>query len=235
MKKLLSLVILLLSIRSYSQLILVNGNKHHAGGGSITQVQTKVFNSTTNATSNSITFTSAPVTGDLMILTVVSGSTISGTPSGWTVVNSAVGNTGTYMYWKIAGASESATLTITLSSADACILFAMEYSGVTTLDKTAEATGGGVTTTIGTGTTAATTTANELIVALAGVGGFAAATNISSWSNSIVNQLTGNVSAVNMSAFMGVKTVSATGTQTATATLNGNGTGNDSGIIATFK
>lgn len=203
----------------------------------ITQVQKKVYLSITNPPSHAITLDSTPVNGNILIVGVVSDTVVSPLPpTGYTTVQSAVDFTGTYLFWKVSDGTES-TITIALSTNASCNIAVMEYSGITTLDKSASATGQG-TTTIGTGTTATTTAENELIVSLAGLSnGGTTPPTVTSWNNSMVSQLNGLCSGVGtpIDIDMAVKIVAATGTFTATATLSVAGSADNSGIIATFK
>lgn len=238
MKKILLALFIFSAFTSYSQTeYIVNGFKHLSG---ITQRQKKFATSgvTSNTTSLIVTPDATPISGNLLVLIVVSNNTVT-TPSGWTLAKSAIDNTGSYVFYKISAGTES-SITVTQPS-DFGTIAVMEYSGLTNvLDKTASAIGQGGSGTISTGTTAATTTANELIITVAGI----SQTNpgsitVTGWSNSLVSQ--GNAEATNNSSSTKVrmevaaKVVSSTGTQTSTATLSATGGANDSGIIVTFK
>jgi hypothetical protein len=204
----------------------------------IIPVQKKAYASTVDTLStHSIVPNSTPTTGNLLILCVVSDTTITGTPSGWSVVNSAVFTTGTYMYWKVSAGNET-TISVTISTTDSCCLGFLEYSGLSTLDKTNSAEGS--LSSIPTGTTATTTAANELIVTLAGISSGSAGTaptTVSSWSNGQVTTLSASstgASDPNIGMDIAVQIVSVTGAYTSTATTVANST-NPSGIIGTFK
>lgn len=206
------------------------------GGGAITQVQKKTFASTASSTSCPITFNAAPVSGHLLILTVVSDTTVN-TPAGWSLAVSAVNFVGEYIYYKISAGTET-TVTIGLTSSDSCTVTGFEYSNMAAsspLDKTAfNNSASGAATTISTGTTTTTSQANELVVAV--VGWNDTIPTISSWSNSFVSQssLASTGSATNITQGTSAKVVSTTGTQTTTATLSTD-CGFPSGAIATFK
>lgn len=206
--------------------------------------QSKTYGSIASATSHSITLDAAPSSGNLLVLCVVSDTTVTGTPSGWSVVTSAVDFTGTYMYYKIAGVSESATISVGLSSSDCCALVVLEYSGntATPLDKTASAIA--QSSPCSTGTTTTTTQASEFLVALVGLSNATGTTptsppTVASWSNSFVSQANVSTSGTNPNVTAGVATlnVSATGTYSSAATLSGlqAGQAHNSGIIGTFK
>lgn len=219
--------------RAIPALMVASGAKPVSVG--IAQKQHKSYFSSANATTHNIVLDSTPIQGNLMILCVVSDDAVTSTPAGWTAVNNASGFCDIFMYWKIAGASESSTISVTINSSDCCILFAYEYSGLTTLDKTNAATGQGGSNTINTGTTATTTAANELVIALVGSASNATGRSISSWSNSLVADFSGLTSVTVVLGGVAILVVSATGTYTTTATMNISGSGNDVGIIATFK
>jgi hypothetical protein len=186
------------------------------------------------ASSHSIVLDAGPTQGNLLVLAVVSDATVN-TPSGWTVVNSAVDFTGTYMYTKDAGASESATITVSPASSATLAMAVLDYSGMSasSLDKTANATGQN--TPVSTGTTATTTQADEVLVGLVGINQ-ADSRTISSWSNSFTQQFnvaTGSgLSHVRLG--LALRTVAATGAYVTAATLN-DVQSNCSGIIGTFK
>jgi hypothetical protein len=205
-------------------------------------VQSKTYGSTASSASHSVTLDASPTTGNLLVLVVVGDSTVSATPSGWSVATSAVDGTGSYVYYRVASAGLSATISITLSGSTSCVLLAFEYSGYTAtpLDKVASAVGQGPST-ISTGTTVATTQANELLFAMVGISLSAGHTgDVSSWSNSFV-QLGNAVSSgstVNVRGAAAALSVAVTGTYTTTASITTLLTppgANNSGIIATFK
>lgn len=198
-----------------------------------TLVQSKSYTGTA-ASSHSIVLDAGPTQGNLLVLSVVSDATVN-TPSGWTVVNSAVDDTGTYMYTKDAGAGESATITVSPSSSAALAMAVLEYSGMTasSLDKTQKATAQD--TPVSTGTTATTAQADEVLVGMVGINQNSSRT-ISSWSNSFVQQFNVATGSGPSHVRLGVAllTVSSTGTYETAATLSGGQT-HCSGIIGTFK
>lgn len=204
----------------------------------ITQVQVAQYASTTNPATHTIGATqgwAAPVAGNVLIMAVVCDSTVS-TPAGWTLGNSAVDFSGTYIFWKVSAGTET-SISLTAGGAASMCIGLMEYDNLTTIDKTANAIGQG-TTTVGTGTTAATTAADELIVVVAGVSnGGTTPPTVSSWNNSLVSQVSVQASGVGVpiTLDLAVKIVAATGTQSGTATLSATGTAHNSGIICTFK
>lgn len=203
-------------------------------------IQSKAYGSSSLASSHTVTLDSAPANGNLLILCVVSDTTVSGTPSGWSVGNSAVDFAGVYAYYKIAGTSEPSAVTASLSSADTCVLLVYEYfrNAVAPLDKTASAIAQG--TPCSTGTTAATTQADALLfafVGLSGADGTNVAPTVSSWSNSFVqlDSVTSTAVGINVRGATAILAVSSTGTYSTAATLNKAGTSHNSGIILTFK
>lgn len=198
-----------------------------------TLVQSKSYTGTA-ASSHSIVLDAGPTQGNLLVLAVVSDATVN-TPSGWSVVNSAVDDTGTYMYTKDAGAGESATITVSPASSAALAMAVLEYSGMSasSLDKTEKAID--QSTPCSTGTTATTTQGDEVLVGMVGVNQ-AASRTISSWSNSFTQQFSVATGSGSSHVRLGValRTVSSTGTYETAATLSGAQI-NSSGIIGTFK
>lgn len=197
-----------------------------------TQVQKKKYAAPSASTSHSVVFDSAPTQGNLLILCVV-GDAIVNTPSGWDQAVDSVNFTDTGIYYKTAGASESTTITVSLSGSAKAVMLAYEYSGMTNaLDKTASATSSA--STIASGTTATITVPDQLLVALFGINQSTSGT-VSSYSNSFVQDDfadTGNTGA-DVAGYVAMRTVSTTGAYSTTATLNDFHSGN-SGVIATF-
>ncbi|HEV7467592.1 MAG TPA: hypothetical protein VGP96_14925 [Candidatus Dormibacteraeota bacterium] len=200
-------------------------------------VQKKAATTTADSTSLSATLTSTPIQNDLLI--VVGGAypgTLT-TPTGYTLITSPAG---VYVWYKVAGASESSTVSVTRSVTGAMSLLVMEWSGmatVSTFDQTANSPSDniGTHTTWGTGTTPATTQASELVIAAVGLYQPAAGNSFSTWSAGYTAQAdmesTGSASlgAVGVAS----RVVAATGTQTATATWVKPSYA--AGMVATFK
>lgn len=206
--------------------------------GSIAKVQSNVYASTASSNTHPITLTDIPYAGSVLILCISADATIVA-PIGWSLVEASVANTGTYIYWKIAGVSEPTTVVITLSSAvsTSCALAILEYTGISTLDKSANnAANGAGATSINTNTTAATTTANELVIVLGGWDSSPTFPTVSSWNNNFVTILNSasSGSVTNIGINVAIKIVYVIGTFSGTATLS-SATDNPSGIIATFK
>lgn len=208
----------------------------------ITQVQKQTYGSVGNSTTHNIVLPGTPTTGNLLILCIVADTVISATiPSNggsttFSQVANAVDNTGTYMYVKTVSATDSATTVVTLSSSASCSLIVYEYNGITALDKQTSAIGQGGSGTVNPGTTAATTAANELVIALAGLWLNGLAQDVSAWSNgfAVADSVASTFGVTNRAA-TGIKIVSVTGTQNSIATLTATLSANNSGIIATFK
>lgn len=199
-------------------------------------VQSKQYVSSSSLATHSITMDAVPTVGNLQILAVVGDSTAT-IPSGWSVGTSAVDFVGLYIWYRVVPGSPSATTSVTLGGTTSCWMAALEYSNMVTpaLDKTASNSPGGSPTSIATGTTAATTQADELLIAVAGLS-HADVITVTGWSNSFVQLHGGNttVSAVNIHGAIATRTVAATATYTTTATLSA-ASGNPSAAIATFK
>lgn len=104
-------------------------------------VQSK-FVSATSATA-SVTFTAAPTAGNYLSIALTSDGDSGGpaAPTGWTKTTPIIATGGPYVTWyhKKAGASESATFSVTLSASVLHALFAYEDSGVASLEVTGSA------------------------------------------------------------------------------------------------
>lgn len=214
----------------------------------IAQVQRKSAASTSDSTSHSITFDSAPTQGNLLVVVYSSdGGGAAGPNGGWTPVTGTDGVlsadfTAVICWYKIAGASESSTISFTFASASNLAVTAYEYSGIAAsspVDKVAGNSPGSSTGTCATGTTATTTQADELLIA--GVGqttaGGGTLRTIASWNNSFTAELhiASTGSPVNTSISVASRIVSATGTYSSTATFSGGNSNHPSAGIVTFK
>lgn len=103
---------------------------------SVAVVQTKSSDSNSaNVTTLNVTFDAAPAEGNLirvMLVSTFSVGTVTG-PSGWTLEYSNTTLPGeVYFYYKIAGPSESAVVTLSWTSSRRVTLMAREYAGVDT-------------------------------------------------------------------------------------------------------
>jgi hypothetical protein len=199
-------------------------------------VQKKAATTTADSTSLSATLTSGPIQNDLLIVVAGAYPATLTTPAGYTLVTSPVG---VYLWYKVAGASESPTVSVTGSVAGALELLVMEWSGMASpsLDQTANSPNDAAAThtTWTTGVTAATTQASELVIAAVGLYQPAAGNSYSPWSAGYTAQadLEPTGSASLGAAGVASRVVAATGTQTATATWTK--ASYAAGMIATFK
>ncbi|UCG61613.1 MAG: right-handed parallel beta-helix repeat-containing protein [Candidatus Zixiibacteriota bacterium] len=157
-----------------------------AAGDCLAEINLVQDTSETAQISNSVsaTFSQTPTEGNLLIAIAGNriGSTAPSTPSGWSLlIDEASGTPGQIIYYKIAGASESATLTVgpyPISTSRGLHLY--EYSGIDTLSPIGDSvstSGSGLNVTSGD-----VTTDDEALI-LAGVT-INAITSFSSWSNS---------------------------------------------------
>ena len=122
-----------------------------------------------NSTSISATFDTAPTQDNLLVAVLSTRAASATNPSGWStaidVVN-GVNNDLLRIAYKVAGASESSTVTFTLGAADQSALGIFEVSGNATsspLDLTASTGRQNNVTSISSGTTATTTQADEIL------------------------------------------------------------------------
>lgn len=160
--------------------------------------------------------------------------------SGWTLRNSAIDFTGLYHWWKIAGASESATVTITPGGTVTAELFIEEYSGntATPTDVTANNDPAVNASSIASGTTAALAQADELAVVAFGwndsTGTAGLATSLSG--GYAINANLRGLDPTTMDTWLAVGSLatSATTAQSSTATLAASA-GRPVGLIATYK
>lgn len=205
----------------------------------IVVVQEKFFASTANATAHSITVNTTPVNGNVMIMVITTDDAV-GSFTGWTQDETTASNTNNYIYRRVAS-GESTTITVNLGLSDTLAMYFVEVSGLgtNTLDKTTGTTSQGTTTSIDSGTTAATTVANEFVIAAAclWINTFAqtvtASNNGFSFRGSVSSSNGGGID--NVTLGVGYKIVSATGTQQCTLTTNITLGTNNSGVIAAYK
>ena len=109
----------------------------------IAQVQ-KAEASGTAATTASVTYSPAPVEGNLMVAVIATqvDKTLT-VPSGWTLVLSILNTSRTSMYFKVAGAGEATVHNWTWTGTTTWAAFGHEYSGtsLTPLDQSATSSG----------------------------------------------------------------------------------------------
>lgn len=199
-------------------------------------VQSRAFRSAAAATSHAVVFPLTPTNTNTIILTVVSNATVA-TPTGYSLASSGINSTGTYIFYKIAGASESSTITLVPSSSADVAVRAYEFSGLATsavFDKQVASTSN-TTTAQASGSTATLSQANELCVAVYGYPHSAYDSIPSAWSSSFIPEgaLFGSGTDLPCNA-TAMKRVTATTAVSVTATVPAAATGN-SICLATFK
>lgn len=198
----------------------------------LTLVQRRTSASGANVTTLAATWSPAPIQNNLILCRANSDATATMASSGWTLATSQVNLSGLYLWYKIAGAAESTTVTITPSGAASTEMIIEEYSGNATasvLDRFQSATGAT------TGTTAATTQADELAIAQVGMNNTAGGGFSATWNNSFVatTSLTG-AGSVGTTLHPSSKALATTGAVVTTATPAGGGVASG-GLVATFK
>lgn len=198
-------------------------------------VQRVTNQSAANVATLSAVYTTTPVQGDLLIALGNSDATLTIT-SGWSLATQSVNDTGLYQWYKIAGAAESSTVTITPSSAASTEIVIEEWSGnvaTSPLDQVSNTSTSVGSATINSGTSPATTQADEL--AIAGLGWNVTGT-ITTYTNAYteVAELTGAGGVVTKLAVAN-KALTATGTTGTVGTLSPNNNATKSGLIATYK
>jgi hypothetical protein len=184
---------------------------------------------------------SPPTTGNLIVVSANSDSTVAISGSGWTTGPSVVDGNGAYTWWKASNGTET-TITCSPTGSAEITATACEYSGASLpVDASNSST---IASSAGFVTTAAsvTTTASaDLIVAYAllhGTGGGVPASP--SWSNSFVNVLTGKSTTALTSAvtytFMGeLLPAGAAGSYSTVCTWITQAMGDRQHIILAFK
>jgi hypothetical protein len=162
-------------------------------------------------------------------------------PTGWTAGPTDIGNSIVAILYKIAGASEPTSISVTQkdsggtpSSASMCITV-LEYSNIATTNPLDQSSANpDVASPVGSGNIT-TTQANELLVAVAGFA-YDTDTSISSWSNSFTEQ-SSQIATAGALLRLGVATriVSSTGTYSTAATAVNAANLFHVGLIASFK
>lgn len=84
-----------------------------------------------NGASLTVTLGSGPTAGNLLIAWANSNATVTIGGTGWTAGPSIIDGNGAYFWWKVAGASEPASVTFTPSVSDNVAAGLLEYSGNT--------------------------------------------------------------------------------------------------------
>jgi hypothetical protein len=177
-------------------------------------------------------FANTPTQGNLLIALGKGSNVITNASiSGWTLATSTLaGTTGTIGLWyKIAGAAESKDVSLVWTGSTSTFIGIEEWTGISSspLDKVANTNSDGSTVSSrSSGTTAATTVADELIIA-----GFGMGNNVTA--GSLTNSFTAEWALSGYQYYLASKIVSSTGAQETTmswttARLAG-------GLIATFK
>lgn len=93
----------------------------------------RVQNATSNNNGASLTVTlgAAPTAGNLLIAWANSNATVTNGGTGWTAGPFIIDGNGAYFWWRVAGASEPASVTFTPSVSDNVSAGLLEYSGNT--------------------------------------------------------------------------------------------------------
>jgi hypothetical protein len=191
--------------------------------------------SAAQVTTLSAVYTTTPVQGHLLVTIGNSDATL-GVTAGWSLATQSVNDTGLYQWYKIAGASEPSTVTVTPSAAASTEIVIEEWSGnvtVSPLDQVNNTSTATTTASINSSTSPATTQADEL--AIAGLGWNVTGT-VTTYTNAYteVAELTGSGGVVTFLA-VAERALVATGTTGTVGTLSPNNNATKSGLIATYK
>lgn len=188
------------------------------------------------AASISATFATGPVSGHLLVAIAANRDnvTLDSYSSGWsTALDQSANAPGQAILYRVAGASESSTLTVNYSGSTRLGLQLYEYSGIvqsSPLDATASNTGTGLSLS---STSITTAQSNELVIA-----GFVVqdVRTFSSWTNSFVEQNDfANSGSTDRMSFAGADLIAgAAGSYSTAVTASGSGTPAWRGQIAGF-
>lgn len=171
-----------------------------------------------------VTWASARTAGSLLLLAANSDSTLT-TPTGWTLDQSQVNNSGLYLWWRIS--DNSATDAPSLDNNASTAIAWAEYTGNTATPSdvsTSSGTAASAATAWSTGTTGTTAQADELAVALWGSSKNFATGALGTWgseTNSFTEQVdvaTTKTSGTNAGLAVATKALAATGTVESSAT-----------------
>jgi hypothetical protein len=210
----------------------------------IVQLITSASNRTDSATLSigSVDGWATPTAGNLLVLCINSGSTIN-IPGGWARNVQALNQLEVSMYSKISAGNES-TISATLGASGTAQGVVIEINGFSTFDQSSTNTVTSPITSVTFNATGATTAANEIIIAFAGMqdtpdGDLGPAIG---WSNSFVQRaFTGVKSAIGGPPWtlqQGIATFVATSTGTFSTVFtftNTSSIGEFYGIIGTYK
>jgi hypothetical protein len=181
-------------------------------------VQQATSHTTTNSASATGTWPAATTTGDFLVAAVgYSGAPTSITPpTGWVLAKDKTKNVSLYVCANCA--SQSGAQTWTANAAFANVVILEEWSGIAsgaTIDQTANNTSGSTSVTLAdSGTTAATTTANEIVLAELYNGAHSTFTGATSGYNVVQD---GQTTGSGIQIALLTQIISATGTQNASA------------------
>ena len=185
-----------------------------------------------------VTLGDTPTQGNLLILVGTGDGNFNTPISGWTAINTGVNWPSVAGWYKIAGASESATVTITMDFASSLTGIFAEFSGIVTtspFDQTAYSsiTPPSDVSPISAGTTPSTVQANELLIAMFSL---VDGSGLSSGSTGLSNSFTKQVDVFGtdtVGAVLGYRVASSVGAYTSAASTSVAQYG--SGLMATFK
>jgi len=182
----------------------------------------------------------AGTTGGNSLFIVVNADATVATPSGFTLDEDQVNNSGLYLFRKACVNGETSWV-ITPSTSAAVSWYALEHRGLLVTSSpydvsASNGTGSGVGS-LSTGTTATTAQADELVIAAIGISIGSGATNsVASWSNGFEERAdvcTSKPSGANVGAAVALRYPNAVGTYETTATLAG--ISQATGLVATYK
>ena len=193
--------------------------------GSLPYVQYNTYVPTGVANVHTIGITYPPKVGNLLVLIGTGDSTFSPI-SGWTKDATNVNNCETTVWSRVATGSET-SVQVKLASVATCVLAIFEFPTITAIDKSSSSVEGLNSPTISCGTTASTTSANDIIIAIVSTDQFPAGNSptgpVTAWTAGFNTLLwirsTLNSPSINTEMSIALYKASSISTFTATATM----------------
>jgi hypothetical protein len=204
----------------------------------LTLVQRVTNQSAAAVSSLTGSFGTTPVQNHLLVANANSDATLTMTSTGWTLAVQSVNDTGLYQWYKLAGAAESSSVTVTPSVSASTEITIEEWSGNATTSPLDQVNSGSQTTnaaTVPSGTTPATTNADDRAIAAFGWNDTSVVT-MSTYTNSYAEVVeTKGLGGTATNIAVAELDLAATGAQSTTGTLSGTNNSIKSGLIGTYK
>lgn len=206
----------------------------------LTLVQRVTNQSASAVASLTGTWGTTPVQNHLLVATANSDATLTMSSSGWGTPIASVHDTGLYQWYKLAGASESLSVTVTPGSSASTEIVIEEWSNNLTTtpgpqDQWQVGSQLANAATVPTGTTGTTAQADEKAIAAFGWNDSASTVTMNSYSNSFVEVVeTKGTGGTSTNLAVAEIDLAATGTVTCTGTLSSTTNSAKSGLVGTY-